>query len=702
MRLSLIHREKLQALGSYLVSELDNLVARIRTGWNVEHNEDGEHTHVHAETISTGRVVYASVVADSISLTQHNYDPGFDTASVLRVTPEVDGVKITGLKVPQDETGAVLDGRVLILENHTETGKALILCHELSADGQGSFARNRFRLPRQPLATNAITEFVVHPSMFVTLIYNATKARWIIASASIDNTSAFQAFATSQNDFTFGTSPRAMRTWRLIPEAEDLYITGFTRDQLPEDEKKTVVNDGEFTLSLLHAHVNSSIENRIYCPGGVRYLLHPRESVEIQYIRGGNGGWRILSKADQWIDVAYNAGNFSAGGGSSPTWVVGSGDHQTLCYQIDGNKMTVSFHLTGTSITGSPTFLHFPIPDGRTSARFQTLRLTAYDGSGPQSNAIAQVNPGGSAIFFFSEVTGAVAWTDVTNGAHILGTITFMIRDDCGSISEAHTDVAHADDAHTDAEHTDVAHVDVIHVDTHGDTAHSDSSHSDVAHSDTHSDVAHTDVAHVDFNHIDTHEDDAHDDAAHSDTHSDVAHDDSHSDVAHSDSHSDAAHDDQHSDVAHVDEHADSHSDHDDFDHIDFHLDTHDDTAHTDTHGDTAHEDSHGDDAHSDSHSDVAHDDTHSDVAHQDDPHDDTHTDFAHADTPHEDVSHNDAHSDVSHSDGAHSDTAHADSHSDTPHSDTAHTDAGHTDAPHGDSAHEDVGLHCDTSHVDM
>jgi len=749
VRLALINREKLQALGSALVAEFDNLVSRIRTGWGVEHTEAGGHTEVHAETLSTGRLVFSDIVTDNLNVPLiHNYDPGgFNTASVLRVNPASDGAMISGLRVPLDAAGNVLDGRVLVLENVTEQGRHIRLAHENSPEGQGSFARNRFRLPRQPLPVNASSEFVVHPSMFVTLIYNAPKARWVIASSSIDQSIAY--FQMSASVFTVSMPNHwAAKTWRIIPTARDLLVLAFTSAGVPDDEIRTLVNDGNYALRLLHAHPSGAAADRLYCPGGMRYMLNPRESVDLQKIRGG--GWRLLLKADQWIDAPWSASWFTGSGGS---WAPGTVN--TFAYQLDGNKMTVSFHLTAMTITGTPGVLLLIIPDNRLAARNMSVRLAlAWDATGFRTNAVVSTNPGQGYLYFHVDPFGSQNWAAVSAGAYFLGQITFWVKED-HQIQEPHTDVLHADSGHADAEHGDIAHVDAIHVDSHGDTAHGDGTHadvihndfhtdnvhldthSDVAHNDTHTDVAHVDIPHTDFNHIDAHTDSPHGDTAHQDQafhdvpfqdyHSDAGHFDQHGDqiLNHSDSHTDQTHGDcqghtdafQHCDgMQHWDAHGDQQIDGDHYDnHGDtpIHTDTHGDAGtHDDTHTDAPHVDVHNDQFHDDvphqdvTHSDAVHQDTHDDLAslytpHYDTPHSDLHTDGAHTDS-HTDIPHEDSHTDVLHQDASHADVTHSDSHSDVPHSDTLHTDQGHTDAPHGDAGHQDAGLHTDENHTDF
>lgn len=52
MQLGLSQREQLTSLSSPLVDELDNLNARITSGWNVDHKPDGSHGAIHADSLT--------------------------------------------------------------------------------------------------------------------------------------------------------------------------------------------------------------------------------------------------------------------------------------------------------------------------------------------------------------------------------------------------------------------------------------------------------------------------------------------------------------------------------------------------------------------------------------------------------------------------------------------------------------------------
>jgi hypothetical protein len=637
VRLTLINREKLQSLGSFLVNEFDNLVARIRAAWAVEHGADGEHTHVHAESVSTGRITFSDISAASVNVEQvNNWEPeGLDTAAIIRLSSDsVTPVYLTGIKVPQDEHGNVIDGRVLVLEN-VSLGTTFVL----ESESTFSFPRNRFRTPAQadPALATAPGRLFLLPVSLLILTYNAPLARWVVYSRVTDDNVRFRelAGATTHHNLAFGNL-LAMRTLRLAFDDRGGAISGIVSAGVPETTVRRVVNAGQYAFDVLHNNIDSAAANRIVCPSGTRFRVHPRETFELMRTAGA---WRIVDRADQWIDVVYASGNFTAAGGSSPTWTVEQADQVTLAYQLDGNRMLVSFDLRETSVSGSPTSLQIAIPVGRFAARTMQNRCAlALSAGGLVGNAYASVTAGESVIRIFRNET-AGAWADATNTTRVSGQIEFFVGDACADIVETHDDVPAINQEHQDADGVTVPHGDVTAENNHSDSPHADvpGSHGDVTgHGDS---TTHDDTAHLDEPHQDSP----------------------------GEGHVDQSHEDHTDDIfAHEDEH---------FDHGDG-LEEQDDHAdHTDQfHEDSPHEDS----------PEIPHED----AAHDDQPHQDftDHTD---------DGSHTDStvtHSDVQHNDG----------HADTPHTDTPGIESGHLDVPAINQEHEDVGLSCPTSHADV
>src|SRR6185437_14338320 len=121
-----------------------------------------------------------------------------------------------------------------------------------------------------------------------------------------------------------------------------------------------------------------------------------------------DNNWYLLSKADQWVDVAYNAANFTASAGN---WTVDSADVETLCYHIDGNKMTVAYSIQNTDVSAAPVSLRIVIPDGRVAARTIRAAIAVIVDAGVNVNTgFARVVAGGTVIELFKDVA-ATAWT---------------------------------------------------------------------------------------------------------------------------------------------------------------------------------------------------------------------------------------------------------------------------------------------------
>jgi hypothetical protein len=292
VRLTLINREKLQSLGSFLVNEFDNLVARIQAGWGVEHDGDGSHTHVHAESVSTGRLTFSDISNAALNVEQYNnLDPeGFSTAAMVRLSSDsVTPVYITGLRVPQDEKGRVLDGRVIVLENAT-LGTTFVL----ESESTYSFPRNRFRTPAQadPASTTAPGRLFLLPASLTTLVYSAQKARWVVHGRVTDDNVRYRelAGATTHHNLSFGNL-LATRTLRLAFDAKGGAISGITSTGINETHVTRIVNAGQYAFDVLHLNTNSAVENRVACPAGVRYRVHPRETFEL--MRSASS-WRII------------------------------------------------------------------------------------------------------------------------------------------------------------------------------------------------------------------------------------------------------------------------------------------------------------------------------------------------------------------------------------------------------------------------
>ena len=108
MRVSLKFRDRIAAISQYLLNELDQLAASIRTGWLVEHNEDGTHkTRTMSDTVTIRQEfdLSAAVAWNDIALNATTYE-------VIVTTVNVGGCEMSGF------TGGT-NGQTIVVVNQT-------------------------------------------------------------------------------------------------------------------------------------------------------------------------------------------------------------------------------------------------------------------------------------------------------------------------------------------------------------------------------------------------------------------------------------------------------------------------------------------------------------------------------------------------------------------------------------------------------
>ena len=124
-----------------------------------------------------------------------------------------------------------------------------------------------------------------------------------------------------------------------------------------------------------------------------------------------------------WTAVAHSAGNFTAQTG---TWTVEAGDQSTFRYRLFGKTMHVSFVLTTTSVSATPTYLQITIPASKTAAATFGQPVSASD-NGTARDAAAVI-AGTNIRIYISAVAalgGAGTWAIATNATGVFGTLTF-------------------------------------------------------------------------------------------------------------------------------------------------------------------------------------------------------------------------------------------------------------------------------------
>lgn len=128
----------------------------------------------------------------------------------------------------------------------------------------------------------------------------------------------------------------------------------------------------------------------------------------------------------EWTGVTFNAGNFTAAGGSSATWVLAGADQATLAYSLVGKTMSLAYTVNTSTVTGSPTSLRLAIPGGFTANRqiFANAKLTEDNAS--FTSITASVNVAGTVVVLNKD--DGAAFANTTDLTGIRGQIVFEIQ----------------------------------------------------------------------------------------------------------------------------------------------------------------------------------------------------------------------------------------------------------------------------------
>jgi len=115
-----------------------------------------------------------------------------------------------------------------------------------------------------------------------------------------------------------------------------------------------------------------------------------------------------------WIDIPYNAGDFTSNTGS---WTVPG--FQTFAYMLCGKTMFLSFYAANTSISGTPSQLLVALPVGFTSVHNIAQSFGLMTGGVPGTGWGVAMGGGIPQLALYRDILGT-PWTD--GPAHIAGT----------------------------------------------------------------------------------------------------------------------------------------------------------------------------------------------------------------------------------------------------------------------------------------
>lgn len=122
--------------------------------------------------------------------------------------------------------------------------------------------------------------------------------------------------------------------------------------------------------------------------------------------------------------VAYNAGNFTASGG---TWTVDEADQAVFTYVRNGNLLTIAFQFNTTDVSATPTSLIFAIPNSYVAATAGTDIYTRNNAAAGWGYGAAEWAAAGTTITL-SPTLGTSWTTTAADNTSVRGTIQIRIQ----------------------------------------------------------------------------------------------------------------------------------------------------------------------------------------------------------------------------------------------------------------------------------
>jgi len=270
-------------------------------GWTV-YDSSGRIQVAKHDDYATSHIITPAQITSS----QNDYNPA--DAGTLRLTSDASR-NITGIV-------AGVNGRVLNIIN---VGSFPI---NLVDESVASSANNRLKV------TNASYEILL-PGDSVTLTYSTASNRWETSAAGpgslldrltvpgngfigpisfYDNLYLGQSRLPTQltgnvNDYN-PTGWNNTEVLDLSADAAGRTITGFDYDGGDDAYGRLVLieNDGQYPIILAHQSASSTLNNRLYCPGGIDYVLWPRTGVLVWYDFSWSG-WRVMAERQPVLSV---------------------------------------------------------------------------------------------------------------------------------------------------------------------------------------------------------------------------------------------------------------------------------------------------------------------------------------------------------------------------------------------------------------
>lgn len=234
----------------------------------------------------------------------------------------------------------------------------------------------------------------------------------------------------SQNNFSI-TSGSLEADVLLCNNASALTLTGIVAPASPAKPGKrlVIVSVGAGQVNLSNQSGSSTAANRIV--NGVTGTISLAAGVGRATLVYDDTAdrWRVIQhEQGAWITPTFAAGDFTASGGTTPTWTLAGGDVTTQAYLLRGRDLLVAFSLNTTSVGNAgagTTQLMMVIPNSLTAAKTVITTGVLSDNGSANEACNVHVLAAGTTVNI-QRMTGAV-FTNSTNATATHGEISIEV-----------------------------------------------------------------------------------------------------------------------------------------------------------------------------------------------------------------------------------------------------------------------------------
>lgn len=188
-------------------------------------------------------------------------------------------------------------------------------------------------------------------------------------------------------------------------------------------QRVTIISIGAGRVDLAHQHASSTAENRFInnVTSGITPLAAGTGVATYQY-DSVTDRWRLIAhNQGSAIDIAYDAGNFTASAG---TWTVDVGDQVTLAYTVRDRRILLSFYIQA-STTSNSAAVRITLPNSYTGLVAERSLIQAFDGAAGAAG-LALIAAAGTYVEMYKDAASTNFAAQVAT-LYVIGQVDFAL-----------------------------------------------------------------------------------------------------------------------------------------------------------------------------------------------------------------------------------------------------------------------------------